>query len=62
MILLKNTTTPKYLIRGLAYFTFICRYKLQFNVIFISDLMFEKISKLKEEEQLDEMTVVVDIF
>ena len=36
-------------------------YKLQFNVISISDLAFDKISKLPEEQQMEEMTNVWNV-
>ena len=36
-------------------------FKLQFNFIFISDIMFDKITKLPEEDQISEMAAVVGI-
>lgn len=44
---------------GSSDFPLQCSYKLQFNVISISDLAFDKISKLPEEQQMEEMTNVV---
>lgn len=36
-------------------------FKLQFNFIFISDIMFDKITKLPEEDQISEMAAVVGL-